>query len=711
MNEWINNFDWSSAIYLILNWLGQAVLFGSLVAVITWSALKLFGKRLSPAMHGLLWVIVLLKFLIPVGPGFAWSLANISAAVTGWNAPVSAAPGAQTSAIVEQDGFWISIDPDEEMSAATTGIAGSDWRDWIAYSLVVITIAYLAGLAISLGYRTYWVRRFARQCRRYPLASLEIKAVVAMLCRRMNIRRQPTTRISDEAPAPFVFGAFRPTLVLSRRQLDNGAELEAVVLHEIAHLRMADLVIRYVQWFAGTMLYFWPVVAWVNRKIDLAREHACDEWALRHGRLSAGQYARCLLRALHPTGIRQPAYMPATMAANLSTIERRIDMIMESPRRSRIRRAVCIPAVVVMAAWAGIVLTGVAAAEEEPAPQEEQRRVMVFHGEDGNDITMDVDVHVAGEGVEDIELIEADGMPTKVIIRKSEDGPGRVGNQVIKFHGNEFTWNPADMPPGVRAEKRVVFGHGDGDKPDHFVFVGHLSPALLEDFLVENPNADIDGDGTLTKDEHDAYLVALALEDPDAVLEQYPQADGDEDGVLSGREAYRLVAGHMMAAFHGRPATGATIDLKVEDDGEQKSFVIKRVEHHTEDIDAGVPVEGNVTLSTRVEAVVDSGDGIPPRVAQFTQGNGAPTASSWLADNIEFEPTEERLATAMEIVREMGHDRFDRILEKHPDADSNGDGTLTMQELHDFFMNMVEQRGNLPFGKGVTVDVLNTHEK
>ncbi len=70
------------------------------------------------------------------------------------------------------------------------------------------------------------------------------------------------------------------------------------MVHEVTHLRRGDPWLRCLQWIAGTVLFFWPVVAWVNRHIDLAREHACDRWALRHGKLCASEYARCLLEAV-----------------------------------------------------------------------------------------------------------------------------------------------------------------------------------------------------------------------------------------------------------------------------------------------------------------------------------------------------------------------------------------------------------------------------
>jgi hypothetical protein len=130
------------------------------------------------------------------------------------------------------------------------------------------------------------------------------------------------------------------------------------------------MLVCYLQWLSGTLLFFWPVVAWVNRRIDTAREHACDEWALRHGRLTAGEYARCLLKAAVVRQSRRLTYCPAYMAGNPKTIERRIDMILKSTGRRARRRLWGLLAIALVAVWGAFALTGAAQAGK-PAPAED----------------------------------------------------------------------------------------------------------------------------------------------------------------------------------------------------------------------------------------------------------------------------------------------------------------------------------------------------
>jgi beta-lactamase regulating signal transducer with metallopeptidase domain len=360
--------DGGIASSVILVWIGRALLYGTALAGITWLLTRMLHRRVHPAVETLLWSIVLLKFLAPVGPSWSLSLANLCERMSvrinapGHTAPTGANPvsaawpcTATTSAIAGQ-----------HLHQDGSGTAGQSWR-WTT----LLTWAYLAGVVTLMGVRTWSYRLLLARCRGLPPANEATRDLVSDVCRRLDVRRVPAVRISDESPAPFVIGFLRPLLVLSHRHLVRPDELETVVVHEVAHLRRGDMFVRYLQWIAGTVLFFWPVVAWVNRRIDVAREYTCDEWALRHGRLTAGEYARCLLNALQPMQPCRLAYHPSSMATNQTTLERRIDMILESTRRPSNRHKWGLLTIAFLFAWSGFALSGAAGARQ-PANADDQ---------------------------------------------------------------------------------------------------------------------------------------------------------------------------------------------------------------------------------------------------------------------------------------------------------------------------------------------------
>lgn len=617
----------------LLAWVAQAVVFGTLLTLVTAGVLLVLRKRLSPALLCAAWCVVLLKFVLPVGPGWSWSLASMAKRVA---APIHAnAPVAADEPSMPQ---FILLGNGEAATAAAT-VTEAPPRDWLGLGVTLGAAAYLLCLMWIAARRLWNYAAFVGACKRLPLADAEFAAVVADVCRRVGLKRMPTVRISDEAPAPYIYGIRQPTLVLSRRQLVRPDELEAVVLHEIAHLRRGDLFVRYVQWIAGTWLFFWPVVAWVNRRIDLAREAACDEWALRHGRLSAGEYSRCLLRALQPGAMRGMRYLPAAMAANLETVERRIEMIMDSKRTRWMRGSRCVPAIALLAAWAAFALSGAKAADEAKPQTAGQKEEGKSDGKEGQTKTIvvtkvadsdsDADVDKAiEEALKDLEP----AMREKIKAQMAREGGKGMAHRVMLHRTHA----------GKGGAPRIAMLGVSLDEPD------------MAEFAKSHPTADADGDGKVTRQEHDAFVIAVAMTDTAAVLAKYPGADRNKDGQLDANEIARwtLLGGQQECA----------------------TFVA-----------AGeAPAAGQAVKQQRMEVNVVRRAKINVNGGKFEMPMPMPPASAhgkWIVENIKAEPAAAEVARFVSLVEETPRVAF---LETHPEADADKDGKLTDDERDQF---------------------------
>lgn len=469
MNGMLATFDAQLAAAWILGWLARALLYGTLLAALTWLVARILPTRLSPTVQTVLWSIVLVKFLVPIGPSWSHSLASICASLS-HRAP----PHSGEIRPLEASSPPAAL-PQTDVSAEQVirPFAARRSHGWA----VPATAAYLlltAGLT-AVRFRSY--HALHARCRALPSAGRATRRLVSRVCKRTGVRRIPAIRLSDEPPAPFVMGVWRPTLVLARRQLVRPDELETVIVHEVAHLRRGDVFVRQLQCIAGTLLFFWPVVAWVNRRLEMAREHACDQWALRHGKLTAGQYACCLLSVARPRHTPRLACRPACMATNPSTIERRIDVILESPALASRKSARSLPAAAFLLSWAIFALAGAVA----PA--------------------------------------------------SAKGKPWLATEEAVKEHAIQ-----------------------------------------LYNLVAEHEVADFNGDGELSYLEKDAYLVALAMEDPESFMEEYPFADRNHTERLDFLEAYGVVRGITRVAYLDR-RIGAEIEAvpdRESDDGRQQ---------------------------------------------------------------------------------------------------------------------------------------------
>jgi bla regulator protein blaR1 len=82
---------------------------------------------------------------------------------------------------------------------------------------------------------------------------------------------------------PGVFGIFRPVLLLPHGIFDRltPAQLQAVIAHELCHVRHRDNLIATIHMFVETVFWFHPLVWWIGKRMVEERERACDEEVLR----------------------------------------------------------------------------------------------------------------------------------------------------------------------------------------------------------------------------------------------------------------------------------------------------------------------------------------------------------------------------------------------------------------------------------------------
>ncbi|MBN2448075.1 MAG: hypothetical protein JXO22_15200, partial [Phycisphaerae bacterium] len=270
------------------------------------------------------------------------------------------------SAVASVESFTLAPSSlDASTNQPVTAVTTTEPLPWA----MIILGGYVAGLLALIALRVWGYAAFRRHCMALPVVDDTTQATVRRVCQHLGLRRCPMVRMMPRSRASFVMGFVRPMLVLSHHHLARPDELETVVVHELTHLRRGDMLVRILQCVAGTMLFFWPVIAWVNRRINRVREHACDERALRHGRLSASEYARCLLTAAQPMRIHPVVYRPACMAGNPSTIERRIDVILAMPNRPERRSKWRLAGLALVCAWTGFALTGAASAGDKTKKQ------------------------------------------------------------------------------------------------------------------------------------------------------------------------------------------------------------------------------------------------------------------------------------------------------------------------------------------------------
>jgi len=320
----------------------SGLMHGTLLAVITGVLCLTLLRRARPTLIATLWTIVLIKFVLPVGPGMPVSVNSLVDATVATETFHSGL--APITSLVDVRAPVASIDP-------TPGITA-----WFVVQLLLLA-AYIGIVMLLLARRLRDHARLVHRLRALDDAGDPVVSQVTRLARRLRVRRPPRVKLAGANTSPFVVGVWRPMLVVPRGLA--GDELEAVVCHELAHLRRFDAVVRTLQIVVGAVFFFWPVVGWVSRRLDGAREMACDQWAVAQSQVDRRRYARMLVNFARAAQPRRGFAMP--MAG--SHLESRVDALLR--RGSAPRLGVLMGFAV--AAWALVSLGGSASAQTGPS--------------------------------------------------------------------------------------------------------------------------------------------------------------------------------------------------------------------------------------------------------------------------------------------------------------------------------------------------------
>jgi len=188
--------------------------------------------------------------------------------------------------------------------------------------LVVLFWAIGAGLlALRMALGLAWVRQRSRPGRFQ--ADPLWQARLDELARRMGIGRRVVLGLVDDLTSPVTAGWWRP-LVLVPASLVSGMPpqlLEALLAHELAHVRRCDYVVNLIQSAIEILLFYHPAVWWLSNRIREEREQIADDVAAS----TLGEPRRLAL-ALSELDLFQfiPQLVPAAHGGNLMSRIKRL---------------------------------------------------------------------------------------------------------------------------------------------------------------------------------------------------------------------------------------------------------------------------------------------------------------------------------------------------------------------------------------------------
>ena len=281
---------------------------GAAIALGVGALLSCMGRRPARERYALACLGLLVMAVLPVA-SFASVLAGAASGVS--SASAAMGNGALT---------WTTP---EGTLASWASARLETLRPWLMS-------AWMCGvLLLSLRTVFAWRRAqaLAREGTRQPGGTV-MMALVRMT-ERIRVSRPVRLLESVNIEVPTVVGLWRPLILVPTSTLAglSVSQLEAVLAHELAHIRRHDYLVNLLQALVETALFYHPAVWWLSSRIREEREHCADDVAVE----SCGDallYSRALA-TLEQLRARIPA--PA-VAANGGALLQRIQRLLAAPQ-------------------------------------------------------------------------------------------------------------------------------------------------------------------------------------------------------------------------------------------------------------------------------------------------------------------------------------------------------------------------------------------
>ena len=204
-------------------------------------------------------------------------------------------------------------------------------RDLLPTALPWVFGLWLAGVAaLSVYHLGGWrLTRSLRHRGSRPVSG-ELETRLRELARRMGVARAVALLESSAVPVPAVIGWLRPVILVPASALAglSPQQLEAILAHELAHVRRHDYLVNLLQTMVETLLFYHPAVWWVSTQVRRERENCCDDLAVAVCGDRLG-YARALADL---EGLRGPSPRLA-MAADGGSLVDRVRRLVGAPAR------------------------------------------------------------------------------------------------------------------------------------------------------------------------------------------------------------------------------------------------------------------------------------------------------------------------------------------------------------------------------------------
>ena len=316
----------------------EVSLYSSAIIIVVFALGKLFSGKISAKLVYVLWLLVLLRLLLPVTFQSPVNVPYPDFVGKTLEAPPEAeplAPGLPGIAFTgSTENEHISYPPTEN-AAESAPAANTPFK--LDIKAVIIAL-WLAGAAFFLVTNLYKIAAYYRKIGKIKKESPVYGARMETAKNELGIKKTIRVAESKYADMPLVFGTLRPVILFPEgfAETIGGKKLSYIMLHELCHVKRRDLLINHIWLLARALHWFNPLVHIAYKSYLDTVEEACDEMVINQLKNHEKyEYSQSLLDVARiANGSRKPLLSVSLIRSN-TAIRKRVMKMMHPKKKSR----------------------------------------------------------------------------------------------------------------------------------------------------------------------------------------------------------------------------------------------------------------------------------------------------------------------------------------------------------------------------------------
>ena len=307
----------------------------------------LLGKRflkdkISRQWQYYIWLIVLLRLLLPFGPevslmGKAYQAVDQAispaAPLPLQQQPSPNAPGSNFIPAVgtEQHNELVNSPADDITTVHPFQNIGATLINYIWLVWLVVALGFLIRkITIYQGFMRYINAGLT------PISDIERLDELSIVAEQLGIKKPIELCVNPLVSSPLLIGFFHPCIVLPSADIPE-KDFRCIVLHELTHYKRRDMFYKWLVQITVCLHWFNPLVHLMSREIIKACEFSCDEAVLaKMGYDNAQDYGKTLLDAMAAVGKYKESLGAITLSENKQLLKERLGAIMNLKKRSKV---------------------------------------------------------------------------------------------------------------------------------------------------------------------------------------------------------------------------------------------------------------------------------------------------------------------------------------------------------------------------------------